>query len=222
MLSAAGISRIALGERPAANGVVNWAGHGGSSDETDYSALQQVNGANVGRLGLAWYLNLPDERMLEATRVEVNGVLYFTGSYAKVYATDAVNGRLLWTYDPEIWKHGPQKLRYALPCNRGVAYADGRVFVGTIDGRLIALDAKTGALLWSTETTAPGSVQTITGAPRAFNGKIIIGNGGADFGARGYVTAYDAATGRQVWRFYAAPGSPEENRGDAAMEKAAA
>lgn len=222
MLSAAGISRIALGERPAANGVVNWAGHGGNSDETDYSALQQVNGANVGRLGLAWYLNLPDERMLEATPLEVNGVLYFTGSYAKVYATDAVNGRLLWTYDPEIWKHGPQKLRYALPCNRGVAYADGRVFVGTIDGRLIALDAKTGALLWSTETTAPGSVQTITGAPRAFNGKIIIGNGGADFGARGYVTAYDAATGRQVWRFYAAPGSPEENRGDAAMEKAAA
>ena len=171
MLSAAGISRMALGERAAPNGVVNWPGHGGSSDETAYSPLQQVNGANVGRLGLAWYLDLPGERMLEATPLAVNGVLYFTGSYATVYATDAVSGKLLWTYDPQIWKHGPQKLRYALPCNRGVAYEDGRVFVGTIDGRLIALDAKTGGPLWSTETTAPGSVQTITGAPRAFNGK---------------------------------------------------
>ncbi len=222
MLSAAGTSGTALAEHAAPSSFSNWRGHGGSSDETDYSPLEQINGANVGRLALAWYLDLPDERMLEATPLAVDGVLYFTGSYAKVYAVDAVSGKSLWTYDPQVWKHGPQKLRYALPCNRGVAYENGRVFVGTIDGRLIALDAKTGGLLWSVETTASGSAQTITGAPRAFDGKVVIGNGGADFGARGYVSAYDAATGHQVWRFYTAPGSPEENRGDAAMEKAAA
>lgn len=222
MLSTGGISGVVLANAGAASSYVNWPGHGGSSDEDDYASLGQVNRRNVARLGLAWYLDLPDERMLEATPVEVNGVLYFTGSYAKVYAADAVSGKLLWTYDPEIWKHSPQKLRYALPCNRGVAYENGRVFVGTIDGRLIALDAKTGGLLWSTETTSSASFQTITGAPRAFNGRVVIGNGGADFGARGYVTAYDAATGHQVWRFYTAPGSPEENRGDAAMERAAA
>lgn len=222
LMSAAVTSRAAPDEHPASSAFVNWRAHGGSSDEIDYSALEQINAANVERLGLAWYLDLPDERMLEATPLAVDGVLYFTGSYAKVYAVDAVSGKSLWTYDPEVWKHEPQKLRYALPCNRGAAYESGRVFVGTIDGRLIALDAKTGSLLWSAQTTAPGSVQTITGAPRAFDGKVIIGNGGADFGARGYVTAYDAATGHQVWRFYTAPGSPDENRGDAAMEKAAA
>ncbi len=213
---------MALAEHAAAIGFSNWMGHGGSSDETDYSPLERINGENAGRLGLAWYLDLPGEQMLEATPLAVDGVLYFTGSYAKVYAVDAASGKLLWTYDPEIWKHAPQKLRYALPCNRGVAYEGGRIFVGTLDGRLIALSAKTGTLLWSVETTAPESPQTITGAPRAFGGKVVIGNGGADFGARGYLTAYDAATGQQRWRFYTAPGSPEENRGDAAMEKAAA
>jgi len=222
ILCAMGICGAAPSGRAADSGYVNWAGHGGSSDETDYSPLEQINQANVGRLGLAWHLDLPGEQMLEATPLEVDGVLYFTGTQAKVYAVDTLTGKLLWTYDPEIWKHGPQKMHYALPCNRGVAYEDGRVFVGTVDGRLIALDSKTGASLWSTETTAPGSFQTVTGAPRAFNGRVVIGNGGGDFGARGYVTAYDAATGRQAWRFYTVPGSPEENRGDAAMEKAAA
>jgi quinohemoprotein ethanol dehydrogenase len=222
ILSAMGIYDIAPAGRAAESSYVNWVGHGGNSDEADYSALEQINKANVDRLGLAWYLDLPGEQMLEATPLEVNGVLYFTGTQAKVYAVDTATGKLLWTYDPEIWKHGPQKMHYALPCNRGVAYEDGRVFVGTVDGRLIALDAKTGASLWSAETTPPGSFQTITGAPRAFNRKVVIGNGGGDFGARGYVTAYDAATGRQAWRFYTVPGSPEENRGDAAMEKAAA
>lgn len=200
----------------------DWPSHGGPTDETDYSPLAQIDKLSVHRLGLAWYLDLPDERMLESTPLEVDGVLYFTGSYAKVYAADASSGKLLWSYDPEVWKHGPQKLRYVLPSNRGVGYAAGRVFVGTLDGRLIALEAKTGKLIWSVETTAPDSKQTITGAPRTFNGKVVIGNGGADFGERGYLTAYDAATGRQVWRFYVAPGSPDENKGDPAMEKAAA
>jgi quinohemoprotein ethanol dehydrogenase len=201
---------------------VDWPGHGGTSDETDFSPLAQIDKGSIQRLGLAWFLDLPDERMLQTTPLEINGVIYFTGSYAKVYAADAVSGKLLWTYDPEVWKHGPQKLRFVLPSNRGVGYAAGRVFVGTLDGRLIALDAKTGKVLWAVETTSPESKQTITGAPRVFDGKVVIGNGGADFGERGYLTAYDTATGKQVWRFYVAPGSPDENKGDPAMEKAAA
>jgi quinohemoprotein ethanol dehydrogenase len=111
---------------------------------------------------------------------------------------------------------------FSFAANRGVAYADGRIFSAALDGRLFALDAKTGKLIWSVETTAPQSAQTVTGAPRTFNDKVIIGNAGADFGARGYVTAYDAATGRQAWRFYVTPGTPQENKGDSAMERAAA
>jgi quinohemoprotein ethanol dehydrogenase len=173
-------------------------------------------------LGLAWSLDLPDEHVLEATPLAVDGVLYFTGSYAAVYAVDAVTGKLLWKFDPQVWKQNPAKLRFTLPVNRGAAYADGRVFAGTMDGRLIALDAKTGKLLWSAQTVSPDSPQTITGAPRVFKGKVIIGHAGADYGSRGYVTAYDQKTGQQVWRFYTAPGSPEENKGDPAMERAAA
>jgi quinohemoprotein ethanol dehydrogenase len=206
----------------AESNVANWANHNNTSDETAYSPLDQINRSNVSKLGLAWYLDLPDERMLEATPLAVDGVIYFTGSYAAVYAVDALSGKLLWKYDPEVWKHGPQKMRFMLPDNRGVAYADGRLFVGTLDGRLIALNAKSGSPLWSVQTTALQSIQTITGAPRVFDGKVIIGNGGSDFGARGYVTAYDAATGRQAWRFYMAPGSPLENHGNPAMERAAA
>jgi quinohemoprotein ethanol dehydrogenase len=202
-------------------GPADWPGHGGDAGETSFSPLAQIDKADVGRLGLAWSLDLPGEQMLEATPIEVGGVLYFTGSYAKVYAVDAVSGKRLWTYDPEVWKHAPTRMRYALPANRGVAYAKGRIFVGALDGRLIALDARTGRPEWSVETTLLPA-QTVTGAPRVFKDKVIIGNGGADFGARGYVTAYDQATGRQVWRFFVAPGTPEENRADPAMARAAA
>jgi quinohemoprotein ethanol dehydrogenase len=200
----------------------NWAFHGGDANETGYSRLDRIDKANIGRLGLAWSLDLPGESTLEATPLAVNGVLYFTGSYAAVYAVDAASGRLLWKFDPQTWKYVPAKMRLIFPVNRGAAYADGRVFAAAIDGRLFALDAKTGRLIWSVQTTDPRSPQTSTGAPRVFDGKVIIGNGGSEFGARGYVTAYDAASGRQVWRFYTAPGSPAQNRGDPAMERAAA
>jgi len=199
----------------------DWASVGGGTDEAAYSRLKLINAGNVARLGLAWSLDLPGEQMLEATPLAVGGYIYFTGTFGKVYAIDARRHSLVWTHDPQTWKVAPQKLRYNLSANRGVAYAGGRIFTVTFDGRLLALDAGTGTLDWSVVTLDPASVQTATGAPRVFDGMVIIGNGGADFGARGYVTAYDQATGRQVWRFYTAPGSPDENRGDPAMEAAA-
>jgi len=200
----------------------DWASHGGGSDEAGFSQLKRISTANVKQLGLVWSLDLHGEVTLEATPLAVDGVLYFTGSYASVYAVDGSSGRLLWKYDPQTWKVSPLKTLFNFAANRGVAYADGRVFVAALDGRLIALDSKTGKVLWTAETVDAHSLQTVTGAPLAFKGRVMIGNAGADMGVRGYVTAYDAATGKQVWRFYTAPGSPEQNKGDPAMERAAA
>lgn len=224
IIAAAGGIYVFGGEKVPPAGAANptnWATHGGGADESSFSRLKQINKGNVKRLRLEWSLDLPGERSLEATPLAVDGVLYFTGSLSVVYAVDAVSGKLLWSYDPEIWRHGPQKLRLIMPVNRGAAYADGKIFSGTLDGRLIALDAKTGKLVWSATTVEANSKHTVTGAPRIVKDKVLIGNGGADFGARGYVTAYDIHTGKQAWRFYTVPGSPAENAGDPAMEKAA-
>lgn len=199
----------------------DWVYHGGGVDESGFSRLDTIDTGNVDKLGLAWSLDLPGEVTLEATPLAVDGVLYFSGTYSTVYAVDAATGKLLWQHDPEIWKHEPERMQLNFPANRGVAYANGRVFVTSYDGRMIALDAKTGKQQWSTPTLAPGTAYFSTGAPLAFGDKVMIGNGGGDFGSRGYVTAYDQATGKQVWRFYTVPGSPEENKGDAAMEAAA-
>jgi len=197
---------------------VDWPHYGGQYDEAGYANLDEINRGNVSRLGLAWSLDLPGEQTLEATPLAVGGVLYFTGAQADVYAVSIATGQLLWKFEPKVYEYNPAKMHYIFPLNRGVAYADGRVFVGATDGRLIALDAKTGSQLWATDTVERTDMRTITGAPRVFNGKVIIGQGGGDPGMRGYVTAYDQKTGKQAWRFYVAPGSPEENRGDPVME----
>ncbi|VWX54500.1 PQQ-dependent dehydrogenase, methanol/ethanol family [Novosphingobium sp. 9U] len=199
----------------------DWAFHGGGVDESGFSRLDEIDSGDIGRLGLAWSLDLPGEVTLEATPLAVNGVLYFSGAYSAVYAVEAVTGKLLWKYDPEIWKHEPERMRLNFAANRGVAYANGRVFVASFDGRMIALDARSGRELWATPTLPPGSAYYSTGAPLAFGDKVMIGNGGGDFGSRGYVTAYDQASGKQAWRFYVVPGTPEQNRGDPAMEAAA-
>ncbi len=208
-------------EAPAIGSGAEWHNVNGDSNETGYSRLDQITAANAGRLGLAWYLDLPGEASLEASPIEVKGLLYFTGSYATVYAVDAASGRLVWKYEPKTWEHNPAKMNYGFGANRGAAFANGKIFSAALDGRLFALDAQTGRVIWSTETTDPKGGQTVTGAPRVFDGKVIIGQAGADFGMRGYVTAYDQQSGKQVWRFFVVPASPEVNKGDPAMEAAA-
>ncbi len=199
-----------------------WTSPHGAADEASYSRLAQITPANVRKLGLAWSLDLPDEVALEATPLAVDGTLYFSGGYAEVYAVDAVTGKLRWKFDPKTWERRPD--RFTFGANRGVAYEDGRIFVAEMDGRVDALDARTGKLLWSADSIPNEpryQFNNSTGAPRTMNGKVIIGGAGADAGGRGFVTAFDARTGKQLWRFFTVPGSPEDNKGDAALEAAA-
>jgi quinohemoprotein ethanol dehydrogenase len=221
LLMGLALCRVALAAAGAhAEGTVgDWPGHNGSSDESAYSRLRQINTRNIGKLGLEWFLELPDERMLEATPLAVHGVLYFTGSYSKTYAVEALTGKLLWSFDPQVWRRNPDKFKVTLPVNRGAAYEDGRIFVTTLDGRLIALDAKAGNVLWSVESVPLKSRYTINAAPRVLRGKVLIGESGGDFGERGYVAAYEAKSGRRLWRFYVVP-SLKDGTGDAAAQRA--
>ena len=185
----------------------NWLAHGRTYDEQRFSPLDRINAGNVSQLGLAWYFDTGTDRGLEATPIVVDGVMYTSGSWSVVFANDARTGALLWKYDPEV----PRPWGANACCdvvNRGVAVWKGRVYVGTIDGRLIALDAASGAEVWDVNTIDRSKPYTITGAPRIVNDKVIIGNGGAEYGVRGYVTAYDTETGEQVWRFHTVPGDP--------------
>ena len=198
----------------------NWLSHGRGYDETRHSPLTQINAGNVSGLKLAWFHDLDTSRGQEATPIVVDGVMYTTSAWSKVQAFNAVTGALLWQFDPEV----PGATAAKACCdvvNRGVAVWQGKVFVGTLDGRLIALDAPTGAPVWSVVTVDQSKPYTITGAPRVVKGKVLIGNGGAEFGVRGYVSAYDAATGDMAWRFYTVPGNPAEPFENSAMEAAA-
>lgn len=199
----------------------NWTGYGRTPDEQHYSPLAQIDRRNVGRLGLAWSLDLADAVSFNSTPLAVDGVLYFSGDRAIVRAVDARSGKLLWTYDPQSWRHSPRGLALAWQTNRGVAYADGLVYVGTPDGRLVAIDARSGETAWAARTFPVGENKAITGPPRVFGGRVYIGHGGADFGTRGYVDAYDAKTGDRLWRFYTVPGNPSDGFENAAMEMAA-
>ena len=201
----------------------NWLTHGRTHSEQRYSPLAQINTDNVANLGLAWSVDVPDARQLVATTLAIDGILYSTGSFSVVTAIDARTQKVLWTYDPKVVDHAGDTLRVLWGTSRGVGYWNGKIYIGAGDGRLIAVDAKTGKEVWSTMTVEPGSFYYITGAPRAFNGRVIIGNGGTEMGpARGYVTAYDAETGEQAWRFYIVPGNPDDGFEDNAMRMAAA
>ncbi|MCB1732380.1 MAG: PQQ-dependent dehydrogenase, methanol/ethanol family [Halieaceae bacterium] len=198
----------------------NWMSYGRTYSEQRYSSLKQVNDSSVEDLGLAWYFDLDTERGIEATSIVVDGVMYLTSAWSKVYALDAASGALLWSYDPGVKK---DVTRHACcdAVNRGVAVWEGQVFVGVLDGRLVALDAATGAVNWEVVTVDQSKPYTITGAPRVIKGKVLIGNGGAEYGVRGYLSAYDADSGAMVWRFYTVPGNPELGFENAAMEMAA-
>ena len=191
----------------------NWLTTGRSYDEQRFSPLTQLNAGNVGQLGLAWYADLDTTRGQEATPLVIDGVIYTTTAWSKAKAYDALSGKLLWQYDPKV----PGETAVKACCdvvNRGMAAWGNKLFFGTLDGRLIALDRATGKKLWSTVTTDPAKPYTITGAPRVVGGVVIIGNGGAEMGVRGYVAGYDVNTGKQLWKFFTVPAQPGKNSAD--------
>lgn len=194
-----------------------WSSRGGTALEQHFAPANEITRENVSELGLAWHVDLDTDRGQEATPFVVDGILYTTTAWSKVIAVDAATGELKWQYDPEV----PGETAIKACCdvvNRGAAYSDGKIFSATLDGRLIALDAKTGKLVWSTDTLDKGWPYTITGAPRVAKGKVFIGNGGGDLGARGYVSAYDTKSGKLVWRFYTVPGDPAKGPDGAASD----
>ena len=196
-----------------------WLTHGGTYDEQRHSKLASINTDNVNKLGVAWTYDLKTNRGVESTPIVVDGVMYVTSAWSLVYALDAVTGKELWPYDPQVDKAVGVKACCDV-VNRGVAVYDGKVFVGVIDGRLEALDAKTGERQWSVVTVDQSKPYTITGAPRVVDGRVLIGNGGAELGVRGYLTAYDANSGDKIWRFYTVPNpnkQPDNEASDSAF-----
>jgi quinohemoprotein ethanol dehydrogenase len=199
----------------------DWPSYGLDYAETRFSRLRQITDANVKDLGLVWSYNLESTRGVEATPLVVDGIMYVTASWSIVHAIDVRTGQRLWTFDPQV----PREMGYKGCCDvvsRGVALHRGKVFVASYDGRLIALDAATGVRLWERDTIVDHRRSyTITGAPRVFKGNVVIGNGGAEYGVRGYVTAYDAESGEQKWRWFTVPGDPAKPFENEAMERAA-
>ncbi|WP_085971380.1 PQQ-dependent dehydrogenase, methanol/ethanol family [Bradyrhizobium japonicum] len=199
----------------------NWPTVGLDYAETRFSKLNQINTDNVRDLGLVWSYNLESSRGIEATPLVVDGIMYQSAPWNVVHAIDARTGTKIWSFDPGV----DRSKTYRGCCDavsRGLALYKGKVFVAAYDGRLIALDATTGAKLWETDTLIDHEHSyTITGAPRVFNGKVVIGQSGAEYGVRGYVTAYDSETGHQLWRWFTVPGDPSKPFEDASMEAAA-
>ena len=200
-----------------------WMSVGRTWSEQRFSPLAQINDKTVGRLGLAWYADLNTYRGVLATPIEIDGVLYNVSAWDITTAYDAVTGKVLWTYDPKVpvsWA----RLTCCGPVSRGLAAWHGKIYLAALDGRLIALDARTGKPVWTTSTLDSDQPLSMTGAPRIADGQVVIGNSGGDLGARGYISAYDAETGKQTWKFYIVPGDPSKKDGaasDSVMPKAA-
>ena len=186
----------------------NWITHGRTYDEQRFSPLDEINADNVGDLGLEWYADMDTARGQEATPLVIDGKMYLTTAWSKVKAFDATTGEPLWDYDPEV----PGETGVKVCCdvvNRGLAAWGDDLFLGSLDGRLISLDRDTGKVNWEVVTVNQDMAYSITGAPRIIDGKVIIGNGGAEFGVRGYVAAYDVKDGSELWRFYTVPDGTE-------------
>ena len=198
----------------------DWLTYGRNYGEERYSPLSQITKENVNQLGLAWSINLGTSRGIEATPLVVDGIMFISGPWSVVYAIDTRKGKILWTYDPQVPKGFGEKACCDV-VNRGLAMYKGNIFVGTLDGRLVSINAATGKMKWEVLSVSHDRSYTITGAPRVMDGKVIIGNSGAEYGVRGYVTAYDAMTGKKVWRFFTVPGNPANGFEHPEMEVAA-
>ncbi len=199
-----------------------WLSIGRTYDEQRHSPLKQITTANVKNLGLAWYADLGSVRGVEASPLMVDGVLYVTQPWNITTAYDARTGKVLWKYDPKV----PVKYARIACCDidaRGLAAWKGKIIQATLDGRLIALNARTGKVIWSVQTLDEGTpwAYTVTGSPRVFDGKVLIGNAGAEAAAPGYLTAYDAETGKKAWRFHVVPPNPNTTKLTKAEEMAA-
>ena len=197
-----------------------WLTYGRDYGEQRFSPLTQITDANVKDLGLAWFADLDTARGQEATPLMHDGVLYVSTAWSMVKAFDARTGQLKWSYDPKV----PRETLVKACCdavNRGVALYGDKVYVATLDGRLVALDQKTGNEVWSKVVVPDQENYTITGAPRAAKGKILIGSGGAEYRARGFIAAFDWQTGEEAWRFWTVPGDPAKGFENPAMERAA-
>jgi quinohemoprotein ethanol dehydrogenase len=199
--------------RPSGPSPGDWTSTGRDWLEQHHSPLTDINRDNVAQLGLAWIYGATPRRGrmargLEATPLIVDGVLYTSLAWSEVVALDGATGKELWRYDPKVDGSFDRKT-CCDAVNRGVALADGRVYVGTLDGFLVSLDAKSGHELWRVDTLIDRTRSyTVSGAPQVAGDVVVIGNGGGEFGVRGYITAYDRETGAQRWRFFTVPGDP--------------
>lgn len=211
-----------------------WLTYGHDYGDTHYSPLTQIDRKNASQLGLAWYFQTDSEQGTEeANPIVANGTMYVTTAWDLLYALDARTGKLKWSWDPKIGHmnfprgsaNNPDRVRTGPslccgPGNRGVAVYDGKVYIGTLDSRLVALDAETGKVVWEVATADKNSDYSITGAPRVIRGNVVIGNGGGEYNVRGYVTAYNAETGKEAWRFYTVPAFPPASTEDKVMKMA--
>ena len=188
-----------------------WMTYGGTYSEQRFSRLKQINSDNVGQLGLKWFADYETNQNQHGSPLYVDGVLYVSTARNVVYAYDARSGKQLWKYNPVIQG---ERLRFNLGLvNRGLAAWNGKIIMGTLDARLVAIDAKTGKQAWSVDTV-PESLglgdltnkYSITMAPRIAKGKVFIGGSGGEFGVRGWIAAYDVETGKEAWRFWTVPG----------------
>jgi alcohol dehydrogenase (cytochrome c)/quinohemoprotein ethanol dehydrogenase len=203
-----------------------WPTYGGSYSEQRFSPLKKIDTTNVNTLGLVWHADYDTNLDQHGTPLYIDGVLYVSTAWDKVYAFDAKTGRQLWQYNPKV----PGEWLRNVCCgnvSRGIAAYNGKIYIGTMDARLVALDAKTGKEAWVTDTILgdhndPLNRYSITMAPRIAKGKVFIGASGGEYGVRGWIAAFDAETGKQVWRFYNVPGDPAKGFENEAMKKAAA
>lgn len=217
-MSEAGIDSVRL--LNAGEDGANWITHGRTYSEQRFSPLSQINQETVGELGLAWFADMDTARGQEATPLVMDGKLFLTTAWSKVKAFDAATGEPLWSYDPEV----PGETAVKACCdvvNRGLAAWGDHLFLGTLDGRLVKLERDTGKVVWEKVTVDQDASYTVTGAPRVIDGKVLIGNGGAEYGVRGYIAAYDAGDGEELWRFYTVPGGDEDENSPEYLQKAA-